>query len=445
MSRCFPFPPPGYEKKARIEDLDPLKKDKHKKKRKKENRDHKEKKKSRSRHKRDKEKDRVKDKARTLDESKLPDKIQCHNRQFLFQKDLEDKDNCRLTEKKYAGQSAGYSEGKFSYGSHLPEKFSVSEIALELPKRNKDEDVDSGFRNLLGEKLSTCLPERNDWMDKTMAKVTQNFIEGKTKNKNKDSREAKYGDLGIREESKFSKRGTIQPTVKDGVDSVEKNADARTEEKKWKGDGKDEKSKEKRKDKDKEGKGKDKERDKKKKKKEKIEQKFGNLEKSKERYEGDVTSPDSIITSQLLRDSHGSVASMGSLMKRKEFEINGIFAKDHMSSNSTKFTSSSDLPRVKHKMLKSCQSSAPTASNWQVQSKPPHPDLECLSQVYLVPKMEEWSDFCDQDWLYSSSASKLKKLNAHRFEMETTTPYVWAEAMQIDSIDICALPYVVPY
>ena len=41
-------------------------------------------------------------------------------------------------------------------------------------------------------------------------------------------------------------------------------------------------------------------------------------------------------------------------------------AKDHMSSNSTKFTSSSDLPRVNHKMLKSCQSSAPTASNWQV-------------------------------------------------------------------------------
>lgn len=301
------------------------KKDKHKKKRKKENRDHKEKKKSRSRHKRDKEKDRVKDKAKTLDESKLPDKIQCHNRQFLFQKDLEDKDNCRLTEKRYAGQSAGYSDGKFSCGSHLPEKFSVSEIALELPKRNKDEDVDSGFRNLSGEKLFACLPEKDDWMDKTMAKVTQNFNEGKTKNKNKDSREAKYGDLGIQEESKFRKRGTIQPMVKDGVDSVEKNADAKTEEKKWKGNGRDEKSKDKQKDKDKEGKGKDKERDKKKKKKEKIEQKFGNLKKSKERYEGDVTSPDSIITSQLLRDSHGSVASIGSLMKRKEFENNGIF------------------------------------------------------------------------------------------------------------------------
>lgn len=439
MSRCFAFPPPGYEKKARIEDLDLLQKDKHKKKRKKEKRDHKEKKKGKNRDKRDREKDRVKDKARILDESKLPDKIQCHNRQLLVQKDLEDKDNSALTEKRYAGQSAGYSEGKSSYGSHLPEKFSASEIEPELPKRTKDGE--SGFWNLWGEKFSDCLPERDDWMDRTVAKVTQNFDEGKTKNKNKDSHEEKYGDRGIRVESKFSRRGTIQPMVKDGMDSVEKNADARTEGKMWKGNGRDEKSKEKQKDKDKEGKGKDKEKDKRKKKKEKI----GNLEKSEERYEGDVTSPDSIITSQLLRDSHRSVASMGSLMKRKDFETNGICAEDHMSSNSAKFSSSSDLPRLNHKMLKSYQSSVPAASNWQVHSKPPHPDVEYLSQVYLVPKMEEWSDFCDQDWLYSSNASKLKKLKPHGFEMEMTTPYVWAEAMQIDSIDTCALPYVVPY
>lgn len=26
MSRCFPFPPPGYEKKARTDDVDVLKK-----------------------------------------------------------------------------------------------------------------------------------------------------------------------------------------------------------------------------------------------------------------------------------------------------------------------------------------------------------------------------------------------------------------------------------
>ncbi|XP_038897668.1 splicing regulatory glutamine/lysine-rich protein 1-like [Benincasa hispida] len=437
MSRCFPFPPPGYENKARIEDLDLLKKDDHKKKRKKEKRDHKEKRKSRKRDKRDREKDRVKDKARTLDESKLSDKIQCHNRQFLIQKDLKNKDNCRLTEKRYPGHSAGYSEEKSSYGGHLPERFSASEIDPELPKRIKDGD--SGLRNLLGEKLSACLPETDDWMDRTMAKVTHNFDEGKMKNDHKENHEEKYGDRGLWEGSKFSRRGTIQPMAKDGVDSVEKNAGARTEEKMWKGNGRDEKSKEKQKDKDKEGKGKHKERDKKKKK-----EKIGNMEKSKERYEGDVTSPDSIITSQHLRDSHRSVASVGSLMKRKDFETNGIFAKDHMSSNFAKFTSS-DLPRVNHKMLQSCQSSLPAASNWQVQSEPPHPDLEYLSQVYLVPKMEEWSDFCDQEWLYSSNASKLKMLKAHEFEMEMTTPYVWAEAMQIDSIDICALPYVVPY
>ncbi|XP_022924731.1 pre-mRNA-splicing factor 38B-like isoform X1 [Cucurbita moschata] len=428
MSRCFPFPPPGYEKKASIQDLDLAKKDKHKKKRKKEKRDHKEKGKSRNGDKRDREKDRVKDKARTLDESKLSDRIHCHNRQFLDQKDLEVEDNCRLTRKKHAGQSAGYSEGESSYGSHLPDKFSAFKIVPKLPGRT--EDGDSAFRTLLWEKLSVCLPERDDLMDRSVAKVTRSFGEGKTKDENKESCVEKHGDRGIREDSsKFSTMGTVQSMVRDGVDSG----------KKWKGNGRDEKSK----DKDKQ----DKERDKKKKKKEKLEQKIGNLEKTKERYnEDDNTSADSIITSQLLRDRHRSVASMRNLVKRKDFEGNGIFAMDHFSSNSARFTSSSDHPRVNHKMVKSCQSSGPAASNWQVHSKPPHPDLEHLSQAYLVPKMEDLSEFCDQDWLlHSSNASKLKKLKAHGFEMETTTLYVWAEAMPIDSVDICALPYVVPY
>lgn len=300
------------------------KQDKHKKKRKKEKRDNKEKSKSRNRDKRDKEKGRVKDKTRTLGEAKLPDKTHCHNRQFLVQKDHKDEDKFRLTEKKYVGQSAGYDEGKFSYGSHLYEKSSAFEIVPELPSRIKDGD--SEFRNLLGEKLSPYLPEKDDWLDIVVAKVTQNFDEGKTKDNIKESHEEKYGDRRIREEPKFSKRETVQSTVKHGMDSVEKNVDARTEGKRWKGNERDKKSKEKQKDKYKqEGKCKDKKRDKDKNRNEKIEQKIGNMEyKSKECYEGDVTSPDSIITSQLLRESHKSVASMGSLMKRKEFEANGI-------------------------------------------------------------------------------------------------------------------------
>ncbi|XP_022146974.1 glutamic acid-rich protein-like isoform X2 [Momordica charantia] len=469
MSRCFPFPPPGYEKKARIEDVDLPKK--HKKKRKKEKRDQKEKRKSRNRDKRDKEKDRVKTKTRTSDEAKLPDKTNRHNRHFLVQKDRKDRDNYVLTENKYAGQSAGYTEGQSNYSSHLSDKSRAFKFVPELGRRIKDSE--GGSRNLLGEKLSVYLPQRDDWVGRLVAKVTQNFDEGKTKDENKESGEDKYSGREIREESKFSRLETIRPVDQDGVNSVEKNADARTEGKR---------SREKQKDKDRqEGKGKNK------RKTEKPEQKIGSLEKSKGCNEDDVTSSDSIITSQLLRDSHKPVARMGSLVKRKDFETNGILlAKDHKSINSSKFLSSSDLPRENHRMLKPCQSSVAAASNCQVTAntnglkfdgkeresndnaieippalssaesnqliklskvhpKPPHPDLEHLSQVYWVPKMEEWSDFCDQDWLYSSNASNLKKLKVHGFEMGTTTPHVWAEAVQIDSINICALPYVVPY
>jgi hypothetical protein len=62
-------------------------------------------------------------------------------------------------------------------------------------------------------------------------------------------------------------------------------------------------------------------------------------------------------------------------------------------------------------------------------AKPPHPDSKYLSQVYTIPKMEGGSDYDDQEWLFSNNE----------------TPQVWAEAMRIESADVCALPYVIPY
>lgn len=80
----------------------------------------------------------------------------------------------------------------------------------------------------------------------------------------------------------------------------------------------------------------------------------------------------------------------------------------------------------------------------EVCMKPPHPDSKYLSQVLSVPEMEEWPDFDDQSWLFHSNESQSKKSNVGFSEIDEA-PQVWAEALQIESADVCALPYVIPY
>lgn len=63
MSRCFPFPPPGYEKKIRTDEADPLVKDKYKEKKHKKDKEKREGKEKKS-------KDRSKDKQKERKEKK---------------------------------------------------------------------------------------------------------------------------------------------------------------------------------------------------------------------------------------------------------------------------------------------------------------------------------------------------------------------------------------
>ncbi|XP_038703181.1 myb-like protein X isoform X2 [Tripterygium wilfordii] len=81
-------------------------------------------------------------------------------------------------------------------------------------------------------------------------------------------------------------------------------------------------------------------------------------------------------------------------------------------------------------------------SNGDTYAKPPHPDSKYLSQILAVPKVE-WSDFDDQEWLFSSDLlSKKPKVTCNLVDR---TPQVWADALKIDSADVTALPYVIPY
>lgn len=78
-----------------------------------------------------------------------------------------------------------------------------------------------------------------------------------------------------------------------------------------------------------------------------------------------------------------------------------------------------------------------------VSLKAPHPDSKYLETVYGVPKSEDRLEFDNQDWLFGSNISHLKpKADAMVDEM---VPQVWSEGRKIESADVFALPYVIPY
>ncbi|CDP03924.1 unnamed protein product [Coffea canephora] len=75
--------------------------------------------------------------------------------------------------------------------------------------------------------------------------------------------------------------------------------------------------------------------------------------------------------------------------------------------------------------------------------KPPHPDAKYLSQVLSLPKVE-WSDVDDQKWLFSREDHQAKNPKYVSPVIEESEQ-VWAEALRIESADVIALPYVIPY
>lgn len=127
----------------------------------------------------------------------------------------------------------------------------------------------------------------------------------------------------------------------------------------------------------------------------------------------------------LLASDRQAVAAM-LRVDEKEGKKNGI-------------TESLPLPATKPK------SSSVTADVDQIAAvsrKPPHPDSKYLSKVLSVPKMDEWSEFDDQEWLFASHDSRNPKVGATGVAEELQ---VWSEALHIESADVVALPYVIPY
>lgn len=75
--------------------------------------------------------------------------------------------------------------------------------------------------------------------------------------------------------------------------------------------------------------------------------------------------------------------------------------------------------------------------------KPPHPDAKYLSEILSIPKVE-WSDTNELSWLYPKEDQVENKCTRVSTKVEEPKK-VWAKALHLESADITALPYVIPY
>ncbi|KHG10901.1 Glucose-6-phosphate 1-dehydrogenase [Gossypium arboreum] len=543
MSRCFPFPPPGYEKKARIENEDLLKKEKEKekkhKKEKKEKKDkdkdkekrekkekkekdksdgkHKDKKDKKEKHrdkkkeKKEKDRDKEKDRSNISDEKKfhgLPggqngEKISDENirpgksegqsgDKFIQKEKGRDKDrSSTLDDKKHAGQFLGYNGQKVSQNSNLAEDFRDSKFVQG--RRIRDEGPGAGDR--FAEKFMVNDKKRDEQMVRLVAKTANTPAEGMEKNKRSD--DSRLDVQRIREDTSSGRNAMVSNlggAVKARAEGIPGQVDNNTERR---GEGK-EKTKEKEsndkiKDKHKEKKSHGKEKDRDREKHEaavKAKTEHRNLEQ--DNLKGSKKDDPVGTKTQKSLDpfdvgNKGAVA-VENLHKRKDREKNGFFHVDDIKPKKQPRTTSSHPLTDNGRTLESCKSpiaptsdtpkartslkadnnerkvngiieaqlssisptkhlstSAKASQTDKVFMKPPHPDTKYLSQVLSVSEMEEWPDFDDQTWLFSSNESQSKKNPKVGVPEIDETPHVWSEALQIESADVYALPYVIPY
>ncbi|CAL0306403.1 unnamed protein product [Lupinus luteus] len=318
-------------------------------------------------------------------------------------------------------------------------------------------------------------------LEKNFGRTMEAAVEGKGMVKGKK-------DEG-KEEKVKEKKGEGKDRVK------EKKDDKRSDKKKDK-------------EKEKKGHGKDKDRDKEKKKEEKAKEhtelKNTNQNNLKESNKVAPTGLNSFT--HVSKNSHENAVSAENIRKQKEIESNGVACANGNWPNKMPKPSPSHPFTENGKILEPCQVSVPNAScrpgvttsvkldnkeckiNGFVKApppfaassnkaqianeptvpvteapakpphpdvkflsevikasaKPPHPDTKYISQVYSVPKMEAWSDLDDQEWLFGSSSSEERKLVV-KSSVVGDTRHVWAEALHIETADVYALPYVVPY
>lgn len=551
MSRCFPFPPPGYERKARADDVDLLKKEKHReKKRKKEKKDkekgedkekrekdrsegkhrdkkdkkerQKDKKKDKEERERDKEKNGAADERRpsgqadgnNKDKNTDKDRLSWHSGGPSGEKTVQDSEkdknkNHTLYGKGAAVEPASYSAEKITQknqNSHLVGNSNDSKFVQEPGKRIRDV---AGLGSQAVEKLVGADRKKDGGMAEAAIAETGSLPDRKEKTHERKGDDRKLGERGIKDDRKFSGNSVVLnagASIQTVPRPVEKNVDRKMEGK--------EKIKEKEGDKgwDKHSvvdihqinkiQKKDRDRDREKRKEDKLKKRDGRkpeperIKESKKDNAGAIPTPN--VIAQHLENTNKVTQTGVNLKKRKDFEANGFLHENEAKSQKLpRPTSTShhltengrilDLSQTPSKFLSDRRDSLEALKaeskenkvNGILDTKPdpisavhplpeksledllaeaaarsPHPDSKYLDELLAVPKLEELSELeRDDDWLFARRWKKPKKEEGGSSQVEgegsskveEETPRIWDKAVSLESADIVALPYVLPF
>ncbi|KAH0850344.1 hypothetical protein HID58_095610 [Brassica napus] len=398
MSRCFPFPPPGYEKKIRTDEADSLIKEKQKK-HKKEKKDketskdkHKERKEKKDKHKDRKDKDRNKEKSRTSEDRKAAGVLpNTQDGEKLVRDTL---------------QSNGNGESKFI--QDLARRIRDEEEATESQSggkiRNDDERrINKNFAmERRPENVSSCSGQKGT--EEVMFKP----LEKKDQAKKMELQEKNHrrGSVIVADMPLDSKKTEPKYTTHRGSKEEETEALNKT------------------------GQGKPKD----------VEE----GPKLKERHNGSRPN-------KMLRPVASPVSSVENGRKLGECqtplkpvtELQGTLcnpeAKEHRVNGFIKSQEPKSHPSI---------SSVKAKENGEASAKKrPHSDLKYLDQILNVPERDEVDETEGQEWLFGQSGMKV--LKKPKTDSTTTaldeTLQVWNQALSIESADIVALPYVVPF
>ncbi|KAL1561589.1 myb-like protein X isoform X2 [Salvia divinorum] len=501
MSRCFPFPPPGYERKHQPEDLVLLREAKHK--------EHKEKKEK-------KDKDRKKDK-----EKKERDGKEKHRDKKDRKEKHKDKKEKRRDKKREKGD-----RGKYKDKSSISEESTVSRKLEERSGENLQPEGRNKHSRFEDEgKCSPLLHGQNGM------KPSQSILPSQATN---GASSVKGLNGWIQDEEKGGGSQFVQRVAyvgqRDQVLAEDKNNDGdksfnvkkvelqgcndvltgmatvqnlRVAKSKNEGSMEawgDNKQGDKHKDRDKKSHRKDKHKEKEK-ANANIENKKSESQNSGRNHLVDATFSKNVNS---LKDVVGAATNEASIKKRKDMDTNGFVHDGDIRPNkaqrlpptengriSTKFSSCKyDIPnnvwsdhggqlnngineakkpspskpnhpsgvnKSSHQIFVPPKSPDPAPSNVneaprmhkmkdhaaEASRRPPHPDSKYLSQILAVPTVGDWSEEGDQEWLLSKNGRPSKpELEPAGVKEELQ---VWSEAVHIKSADVCALPYVIPY
>lgn len=566
MSRCFPFPPPGYERKHQSENLDVLREEKrkekkHKEKKDKENREGKEKRekdrsegkhkdkrnrKEKRKDKKDKHRNKKKDEDQSKDkekssiseESTVAGKIEAKSEERLRPTVQNKATGSSSDEVKHATQFQVQNGGKPIQNNLVSLDLKESKFALELNSTvinheeesvsqliervsgvcKRDQDAaraavrdssglladDKGQNKDNGIHRKTSVPIWNlsgmvkykiGGMPRLVEEQGDQRFEGKEKSKEKGNDPSlveQHGDQRLEGKEKSKEKSDI------------KRGEIRKDKEREKHSHRKDKNEGKEKEKRVKGKGKG---------KEKSEDKETKQDVSKDQHMNDLIRASSYKSMHMVKDFNSKAVNEGNMRKRKDLgsngfihesevrpnkllkeashqltengkkldtartpnlstsdkqqgipenirlgkkdqRVNGITEAQQMSVSKPKTSTATIITNQIAEASKNppdpekCMSKALTVPKLEDQiaeasKKPPHPDSKYLSVVLTVPKME-WSEFDDQDWLFSRKDPPSEKPEVGSDQMNQEC-CVWSEAMHVESTDVYAMPYVIPY